>query len=133
MEKTTKFLGAPARFIKGAVPLFAILLILLAFSQNSGSSMFCTACVFALCALILWFGWNWIRQNLITKWVAIVLAVHLAFVLAMMVLGIALGLGMLLMVLFLAATPFLIYDLFFRSPYKGRFSRMRAERRHLRS
>jgi hypothetical protein len=53
--------------------------------------------------------------------------------LSLFVFGIVIRLSPLLLVLLLVALPLLIYDLLFRSPFKGRFARARAERRHLRS
>jgi hypothetical protein len=120
------------RFAKGAVPVAIVLGLLLALGENDSDSVFRTVCVFLICLLILWFGWSWIRLNLVTKSLGIIVGAFLTFVVATVAIGITLRIGLVLLVVFLLALPLLIYDLFFRSPYKGRFARARAERHHLR-
>ena len=71
------------------------------------------------------------------NWTGILLAAYLALVVGLFALGIALRLSAvvfpiltLLFPLLLVALPYLVYDLLFRVPHEGRFSRARAARRH---
>ena len=72
------------------------------------------------------------RRNVVTRWVAIVLGAYLALVLGLFALGMAIRVALFLFIALLVAIPIVAYDLLFRAPFKGRFERARAERRHLR-
>ncbi len=77
-------------------------------------------------------GWTWVRRNVAAKMGRrSARGLCGATILGLFALAIALGLGLVLLPLFLLAVPFLVYDLFFRQPRKGRFARARAERRNL--
>lgn len=87
--------------------------------------------------MVLWFGRSSIRRNIITKWTGVLLAVLLSLGLCLFAFGVVAKLSVALypiltVVLFpllLVVLPYTVYDLLFRAPYKGRFSRARAERR----
>jgi hypothetical protein len=85
-------------------------------------------------ALILWFGWNLIRQNVVTKWIAIIMFGFSALILGLYSLGIVLRiLPILLPVLvpiFIVAAVYIVWDLFFRAPLEGRSARIHS-RRHI--
>jgi hypothetical protein len=119
------------RFVKPVVPIVLILLLIFAFNQEASPTPLAGVLVFLICGIILWFGWNWVRRNIVAKWIGILLAVYLAFVLSLTAIGIALGIGLLVLLPFLLVLPFLLYDLLFRQPRKGRFARARAERHNL--
>ncbi len=121
------------RLVRGILPIVVACFLLWALGKSESSGPLSVAVVFALCGIVLWFGWSSIQSNLVTKWLGIVLALVVGLVLSLFVLGILIRLSLLLFVLFLVALPLLAYDLLFRSPFKGRFARARAERRNLRS
>ncbi len=73
------------------------------------------------------------RRNVATKWFGVLLALYFGLVLGLYALGVGLRLLLAVVPLFLIALPFLVWDLLLRAPFKGRFERARAERRHLRS
>jgi hypothetical protein len=120
-----------ARFVKPAVPIVIVLLLLYAFNQAAKPTLFEAVVASVICGAILWFGWSWIRRNVVAKWIGILLTAYLALILGLFALGVVLAIGPLLGWLLLLALPFLVYDLFFRQPHKGRFARARAERRTL--
>lgn len=120
------------RFGKGVSPIVIVCILLWSLGTRESSDPMAVAVVFALCAIVLWFGWSGIQRNLATKWLGIVVALCVGVVLSLFVFGIVVRLSPLLLVLLLVALPFLVYDLVFRSRFKGRFARARAERRHLR-
>lgn len=117
--------------MKGALPIVIVCFLLWALGKSESSGPITVAVVFALCGVVLWFGGSGIQRSLATKWLGIVLALLVALVLSLFVLGIVIRASLLLLVLFLVALPLLIYDLLFRSPFKSRFARARAERRVL--
>jgi hypothetical protein len=119
------------RLLKPAIPIAVVLLLMFALGSDPDAGPFTTVVVFALCAAILWLGWSWVRRSVVTKWIGLLLTVLLTLVLGLVVLGLTLQLGLLLLLLLLLTIPFLVYDLFFRQPHKGRFSRARAERKNI--
>ncbi len=121
------------RLGKGALPIGIVSLLLWSLSKAQPSSPMSVVVVFGLCGVVLWFGWSGIQNNIVTKWFGILLALFVGLILSIFVLGIAIQVSLVLFVPFLVALPFLAYDLLFRSPFKGRFARVRAEQRHLRS
>jgi len=63
---------------------------------------------------------------LIVKWTAAALALYVALIAALSLLGVTLHLSLLLLPFLLVALPFLIYDLLFRAPREGELN---SERR----
>ena len=118
------------RLLKAAIPIAIVILLLSLLGRSSFADPSTTIGIFVVCALILWFGWDWVKQNSLMKWSGIILAVILGVVLGLVAVGLSLRIGLIALVLLLLAMPFLIYDLFFRQPHKGRFSRARAERKN---
>ena len=132
--------GVVRRLVRGALPIVIVCLLLWSLSLDPNPGHAAVVAVFAACGVVLWFGWNDIRRSVATKWLGILLALFLGLVLGLYALGISfllLGIGARLLLalfpLFLLALPFFVWDLFFRAPFKGRFARARAERRHLSS
>jgi hypothetical protein len=76
--------------------------------------------VFAACAIVLWFGWSSIRSNLATKWLSFPLVILVGLVLGTFVFGLALGVAVDLGAALMLVLPYLVYDLMFRQPNKGR-------------
>jgi hypothetical protein len=132
--------GVVRRFHGGGLPIAIVCLLLWGLSLSPDAGHAAVVAVFGACGIVLWFGWNSIRRSVATKWLGVLLALFLGLVLGLYALGISflvLGIGARLLLalfpLFLLALPFFVWDLFFRAPFKGRFARARAERRHLRS
>jgi hypothetical protein len=121
----------------GVVPLVIVCVLLWGLSVEASPNPIITLVVLAACGIVLWFGWSSIRRNIGTKLFGGLLALCLGIILGLFVLeiavGIALRLSVVLFPLFIVALPLVVYDLLFRSPFKGRFERARAERRHFRS
>ncbi len=125
--------GRAERFVRGALPVVVVCLLLWGLSKDSSPQPITVAAVFAACGLVLWFAWSAIRGNLATKWLGAFLAFWVGLVLVLFSFWTAIGLSIFLFVFFLVALPFLLFDLLFRAPFEGRFARARAGRRHLRS
>jgi hypothetical protein len=123
--------------VRAMLPILAVCLLLWLLTTDRAPHPIAIFLVFAACGIILWFGWNWVRPYAAAKWIALFLAIYLGFVLALFLFGILFGIAArvssVLLPLFLLALPFLLYDLLFRSPFRGRFSRARAERMRVRS
>jgi hypothetical protein len=132
-EAESQSYGPIKRFVRGAIPLVVVCLLIFGLGPKSPQNHVMVLVLFVMSAAVLWFGWNSIRRCVGTRWLGVLLAAYLGFVLGIYALGLVLRVGLVLLPLFLLALPLLIYDLLFRSSYKGRFERARAERRHLRS
>src|SRR5258708_2501642 len=88
------------RFVWGALPIvICILLLRLYAGSTSSPPMFIAVC--AVCAIVLWFGWKSVRRNIITKWIGVVLALYFGLILVLSVFGIAMGLSLILLPLFM--------------------------------
>ncbi len=131
MKASTDNTAIVERFVKPAIPIVIVLLLLFALTQDKHPPVFAIGAVFVVCGIVLWLGWGWVRRNVVAKLVGVVLTAYLVLILGLLALGIALRIGLVLLLLFLVALPFLVYDLFFRQPHKGRFARARAARRGL--
>ena len=118
-EYTSRFPRLAFLFIRGALPIVLCLLLLGLGAGSSPSSSMTVIAVCAVCAIILWFGWNSVRRNIVTKWIGVLLAIYLALVLGLSALGIAIGLSLVLLPLFFVVLPLLLYDLLFRAPSEG--------------
>jgi hypothetical protein len=112
---TNRNSGFAIRFIKGALPI-VIACILLSLTEEKNSSPVINIVIFAVSGLILWFGWTPMRRNVITKWLGGFLALYVALILGLFVLGVTLGLGLILLPVLLVGLPLLVYDLLFRAP-----------------
>jgi hypothetical protein len=114
-------LNAPLlhRIAKGAAPVIAVLCLLSVAEPDPIGQ----AAMFTAAALILWFGWRWMRLSRPTKWVGILLAALVALV------GVSLYARIAVPVLLVVVVPVLVYDLFFAQPWKGRYARAREARR----
>jgi preprotein translocase subunit SecG len=119
-------------FLKAVLPLAIVCFFFWMLSQQRGPDPLTSIGVSVASAVVLWFGWRSVRRNVLTRWVAIVLAAYLALVLGLFAIGMAIRVALFLFVALLIAVPVIAYDLLFRAPFKGRFQRARAERRHLR-
>lgn len=125
------------RFCGGALPIVIGLLLLRAGADSNSTRV----AAYVLSGFVLWFGWSFVRRNLATKWAGIFLAAFLALIMGMFVFGITIRfslalfpiLSLVLFPLLLVGLPYVLYDLLFRAPYKGRFARARAARWHRRS
>ena len=124
--------GVLQRLVWGALPIVIVCLLLWFAMQSPPRPMIVVPNLVA-CGIVLWFGWASIKRSTGMKWLGVILALYIGLVLALLVLGIAVRVGLVLLPLFLLALPFLAYDLLFRAPLQGRFSRARAERRYLRA
>jgi len=96
------------------------------FFGNSAFSLCVPATVVvacAVCAIVLWFGWGSIRRNVVTKWIGVLIGLYLGLVLGLSAFGVAVGLSLVLLPLFLFALPYLMYDLLFRAPSEGHSAR----------
>jgi hypothetical protein len=141
-EQGHRISGFLMRFCGGALPIVIVLLLLWAGAAESYSNTTRVA-AYVLSGFALWFGWGSVRCNLATKWAGILLAAFLGLIVGMFAFGITIRLSLALLpilslvslVLFpvlLVGLPYVLYDLLFRAPYKGRFARARAERWHRR-
>jgi hypothetical protein len=83
----------------------------------------------ALTALTLWLGRRWIAVTRITRWAGIYLAIYTVFAVALGAFGFDVGFSWVMVPLMLLIVVGALGDLFISQPYKGRFSRARAERR----
>jgi membrane protease YdiL (CAAX protease family) len=130
------FLG---RFAFGIVPICLVLLLIVA-AAEIGANTATFVAVFVGSTLVLWFGRGWICQTLVTKWTGIIVAVCVVPLLLLYALGVAIPLlsvgfrvaewiSVPFIVLLVVAGPYILYDLFFRQPYQGRFARAREDRR----
>jgi hypothetical protein len=133
IEAESRHHGPVERFVRGAVPLAVVCILLLGFKPDSSQPKAAPVLLLAVSGAALWLGWNPIQRNVGTRWLGRLLAAYLGVMLGAVAVGVVLQVGIMLLPLFLLALPLLLYDLLFRSPYKGRFERVRAERRHLRS
>ncbi|HEX3323116.1 MAG TPA: hypothetical protein VHR84_20605 [Terriglobales bacterium] len=127
-----------SRLTFGIIPICLVLLLIVA-AGEIGANTATFVAVFTVCAVVLWFGRGWIGQTLVTKWTGIVFAVGVASLLLLYALGVAVPLLLVgfrvaewisvpFMLLLFVAGPYLLYDLFFRQPHRGRFARAREDR-----
>lgn len=119
--------SVPLRLLKGLIPILIVCLFIWGLAKEPSPSPMAVLAVFVACALVLWFGWNSIRRNLATKWLSLPLIILVGLVLGMFVFGLALGVAVNLCAALLLALPYLVYDLFFRQPNKGRIEHERSE------
>ncbi len=63
----------------------------------------------------------------VTKWIGALLVLFFAVFLALLALGIAIRLSVVLFPVFLIALPILLYEFLFRAPSEGQAERDRAE------
>jgi hypothetical protein len=125
--------GIVRRLAWGTLPIVIVCLLLWGVGMDPTVRPPEAIAAFVACVVVLWFGWNLIQRSVATKWLGVLLALYLGLVLGLFLLGISVGLLFVLFPLFILALPFLVWDLLFRAPFKGRFARARAEWRHLRS
>src|SRR6266481_8103207 len=117
--------GVTNRLARGAVPIVIVCLLFWGLAMEHLPGPMALFAVFAACGIVLWFGWSSIRRNIATKWFGVLLALYIGLVLGLYLLGIAVGVSLALFPLFLLALPLLVYDLLFRAPFEGRFTRAR--------
>jgi hypothetical protein len=103
------------RFAKGALPI-AIACILVSLTELKAISPAVALVLFAAGGLVLWLSWSAIRQNVVTKWLGVLLAFYIWPLLGLYLLGVTLVLALMLFPVFLIAVPLLAYDLLFRLP-----------------
>mgnify|MGYP001111305014 CR=1 FL=1 len=121
--------GAFLRFFKGMVPLVIIASLL--FLTAKDPDPVTGVVMLVLSGLVLWFGWDSVRRSRGTRWFGVLLALYIGSLMGIFAIALIIRVGLLFFPLLLLALPLLIYDLLFRAPFKGRFERARAERRHL--
>jgi hypothetical protein len=109
--------GFLLRFAKGALPI-AIACIFISIAGTRPSPPVLAVALFAASGLVLWLGWSAIRANTLTRWLGTILAVYVALLFGLYVLGVTLALALVLFPVFLLALPFLAYDLLFRAPMR---------------
>ncbi len=63
----------------------------------------------------------------VTKWIGALFVLFFAVILALLAVGIAIRLSLVLMPVFLVALPILLYELLFRAPSEGQAERDPAE------
>jgi hypothetical protein len=85
----------------------------------------------ALTAVALWLGRKWIAETRITRWAGFYLAIFIVFAMALGAFGFEIGFSWVILPLIVLFAVGALGDLFIAQPYKGRFSRARAERRGL--
>lgn len=85
----------------------------------------------ALAAVTLWLGHTWIAGTRITRWAGIYLVLCTVFSAVLGAFGFDFGFSWVILPLILLAALSALGDLFVWQPYKGRFSRARAERHGL--
>lgn len=85
----------------------------------------------ALAAVALGLGRKWIGETRMTRWAGIYLAVFVVFAAVLSSFGFAIAFGWVILPLMALTAAAILGDLFVGQPYKGRFSRARAERRGL--
>jgi hypothetical protein len=117
------------RSIKGAVPIIVVF-FLLTLGVKAAVSVATYVVISVICCAILWFGRNWLRGTLVTKWIGFLLAIYASLVPGLLALGFALRISIVFIVVLFLALPFFIYDLLFRQPGKGRIASER-ESRHI--
>jgi hypothetical protein len=102
------------RLVRGALPIVVCLLLLALGLGEPPFSPMTTIAVCATCAIILWFGWNSVRRNVLTKWIGALLGLYLALILGLSAFGLTMG-----VLLVLVGLPLAVYDLFFLAPSEG--------------
>jgi len=116
MTTTEEGSGFVARLVWGALPIVVCLLLLALGLGGPSFSPMTTIAVCATCAIILWFGWNSVRRNVLTKWVGVLVGLYLGLILVLPAFTLAVG-------ILLALLPLVVYDLFFRAPSEGQSER----------
>ncbi|HTV15983.1 MAG TPA: hypothetical protein VME68_14780 [Acidobacteriaceae bacterium] len=82
-----------------------------------------------LSALVLWFGRRWMAGTLLTRSAGISLGIVMVLLPVLLSDSAITGVGPIAALAGCLSIPVMLWDLFIRQPYKGRFSRARAERR----
>jgi hypothetical protein len=127
-DSTTIRRNFATNFLKGLVPLaIATFLVWWAGRVPRGETLGAFVLLLSAAAIV-WFGWSAIRANIITKWIGILFVIYFTFIAVLIgfILGLALALPLLL--IGMIATPWIVYDFFFRAPKQGRFARARDAR-----
>ena len=117
-------------FIKGSVPLLIVAALVGLLSHRQLANTEAVFAVLIASLVALWLGWKNIKANPITKWVGIIFLIVLGEIATLGMRALTVRLAWLVCVISLLAGPFIVYDLFFRAPFKGRFERARAARRN---
>lgn len=105
------------RLVWGTLPIAVCLLLLGLGLGGPDFSPTTTIAVCATCAIILWFGWNSVRRNVLTKWVGVLVGLYLGLILVRPAFTLAVG-------ILLALSPLVVYDLFFRAPSEEQSERV---------
>jgi uncharacterized membrane protein YeaQ/YmgE (transglycosylase-associated protein family) len=121
--------GFGMRLVKGSIPAAVVLGLLYALSREQGGNILEPILVEVFGAIVLWLGWRWMRGAFATRWAGRMLAAYLVLGLALITFSVTLAFSQILLLIFLMAIPAFVWDLFVGQPWKGRFSRARAERR----
>jgi hypothetical protein len=115
----TDIFGFMRRLAKGTLPIVIACAILSIVGMKPRAPSGLVLAAFVASGLVLWLGWSYIRRNIVTKWLGLILVLYLGLVLGLSVLGVVLGISLLLFPIFCVALPLVIYDLVFRAPIKG--------------
>jgi hypothetical protein len=119
-----------ARLGYGLLPV-AIATALLYLATLPGPAALVRWSALTLAAVALVLGRHWIGGTRITRWAGIYLAIFTVFAAALGAFGFDIGFSWVILPLGALAALGALGDLFIAQPYKGRFSRARAERRGL--
>ena len=117
------------RLLIGALPIGIVCVVIWIGFSTDPPSRELGAAIFGLCAVVLWFGWNAIKRNVVTRLSGYILSAYVALGLGSAIFGIVLNSPFLAGLLILSITvgiPFVLYDLFFRSPQEGRLAAERV-------
>lgn len=124
MKASTQSSPVIERYVKPAMPIATVVLLLSVFKHDKQPSAFSLTAVFVVSAMILWFGRRWIRRAPLMDWTAILLWYYLEFTVGSFALKATVTIGILFLIASIPFLLFLLYDLLVRQPriksFRGR-------------